>query len=919
MIFSFFKKRKLKQEEQTAKNAAPKEVSINEIDNADTLFLKLSHVSAAQEEKKLCIRIATLCNEGKIEINDIKQNISQIERLLQISLLLEKNDALATLCPTANEVFFLQFAQEGFTAKSRKQAFDHLSNAQSFEKLMTLSKGKDKTIFRAAQEKVTKQLQAQQAADQIKNEVMHNLDQINNLAASTYAPQYEAKLGLIIQTWLHNIENDDTRYHPSGSQLTHFEQSKLACEDTIIQQNEIKNPTKTVATLNTPTQTVEVEVEVVAAVAIPITLDSEKEALLIKQCSNACIDLLDTQNDEAFASLDTLFIEAFKENLSASALNQLTRLQKFAQAEQTLTRLVSQWIEQNIDESQASDELDQWFKTLPSEIKQSNHDSIVKAQSAINERKKAFQEKQAEQKEAIDELFSLFRRGFSAINSGQVRRSAGINKGIEDQLEKIDLDKAPNTLNKKLEEFNEKLAKLQDWHEYATEPKKLELITKMEKLINCGINPELLANKVKDLQSQWKQLSQGSSNKHQELWEQFNEHAQKAYEPCKSFFDELGQLRKTNLEQRQKMVTELQSYIENIDWTSADFKQVIILLRTAKEQWQVFSPVERSANQNVQRDFNICIKTIQKQLDSEFADNQEIKESLINKAQAALLIEHARESVEEIKKLQQQWKNVGLVERKTEQKLWESFRKHCDAVFEKRNIQSKEFKQQINDNLKIANDICEKLESVIKTQPLDLAAAEELQEQFKQVGILPKQSIEVTQKRFKSAVESIITVHHDSRIAKQEEKWINIESLAKQVEACEEAWLNESTYEHLLDQLKIDNQTIKTLPFDIVAFESRLDRVLENHITEIDHCESTLNEICVRSEILANIDSPESQQTVRMHLQVERLKNDFGQTENIREQLDELTCQWYALGPIAEEIRAPLKARFKLCRDAIIE
>ncbi|MCJ8312873.1 MAG: DUF349 domain-containing protein [Saccharospirillaceae bacterium] len=917
MIFSFFKKRKLKQESATVKNTAAKEVSINEIDHAETLFLKLSHVSAAQEEKKLCIRIATLCNEGKIELNDIKQNISQIERLLQISLLIDNSDALLTLCPTVNEDFFLQFSQEGFTAKSRKQSFDQLTSIESFKKLMTLAKGKDKTIFRAAQEKVAIQLEAQQADDQIKKEVTHNLDQINNLAASTYAPQYEAKLGLIIKTWLQNIDNADSRYHPSVSQLSQFEHSKLTCDNTITTQNKIENPTK--AETKVETKAVSEQAAVIDVVEEPLILDNEKEALLIKQCSDACIDLLDNQNDEAFARLDNLFVEAFKETLSASAMNQLTRLQKFAQAEQTLTRLISQWIEQNINESQASDELDHWFKALPSEIKQSNHDSIVKAQSAIDERKKAFQEKQTEQKEAIDELFSLFRRGFSAINSGQVRRSAGINKGIEDQLEKIDLDKAPNMLNKKLEEFNEKLAKLQDWHEYATEPKKLELIIKMEKLINCGINPELLANKVKDLQSQWKQLSQGSSNKHQGLWEQFNEHAQKAYEPCKSFFDELGQLRQTNLEQRKKMVSELQSYIENINWLTADFKQVIILLRTAKEQWQTFSPVERSASQSVQHDFNTCIKMIQKQLDSEFADNQEIKESLISKAQAALLIEHARDSVEEIKKLQQQWKNVGLVERKTEQKLWESFRKHCDAVFEKRNIQSKEFKQQINDNLKTANDICTKLEDLIKTQPLDLTAAEELQEQFKQVGMLPKQSIEVTQNRFKTANELIITVHHDSRIAKQEEKWINLESLAKQVEACEEAWLNESTYEHLLDQLKLDNQSIKTLPFDIIAFESRLDRVLENHITEIDHCESTLNEICVRTEILANIDSPETQQALRMHLQVERLKNDFGQTENVREQLDVLTRQWFALGPIAEEVRAPLNVRFKLCRDAIID
>ncbi|BCE01670.1 DUF349 domain-containing protein [Marinicellulosiphila megalodicopiae] len=909
MIFSLFRKRKTAKDTPAKKAPVIKEVSINDIDNSEELFSKLIHASSTQQEKQLCLRIVTLCNEDKISISDIKQNISQIDRLLQIGLLLDNKEALTQLCPNANEKLFLQFAQEGLTAKSRTHAFNQLTDIKSFETLLSATKGKDKTIYRAAQEKVNLHTQAEQALLEIQNQVAHNLESLTKLASSTYAPQFEAKLELLIQTWQQYIDHSDARFHPSTSQLEQFEQAKLICENTIFELEE-KQTAKQDKQTQQPVELVIEEVE---------TLDNEKETQLVETCKNACLDLLDNQNDEAFEALQHLFVDTLKENLSESAVKQLQRLQNFAEAENTLSRLVSKFVEQNINESQASAELETWFKSLPAEIKQSNHESIVKAQHAIFERKKAFKEQKAEQKAAIDELFNLFRRGFSAINNGQVRRSAGINKGIEDQLEKIDLDKAPAMLNKKLEEFNEKLAKLQDWHEYATEPKKLELIAKMEKLINCGINPELLANKVKDLQTQWKQLSQGSSDKHQELWEQFNEHAQKAYAPCKSFFDEVGQLRKTNLEKREQMVLQLQEYIAGMNWSGADFKQVIKLLRAAKEQWQSYSPVERSASQKVQKQFNECIQNIQKQLDVEFADNQLIKENLIKKAEEAITIENARESVETIKSLQQQWKNVGLIERKTEQKLWEEFRKNCDAVFEKRNAQSKEFKKQLQDNLNAANEICDKLEALLAADTLDLNVAEALQEEYKQVGMIPKPSIETTQNRFRAAADAIIKKNRQLRLSKQEEKWINLEKLAKDVEACEEAWLNESSYDHLKEQLQQDSNNIQNLPYDIIGFQSRVDRVLENSITEIDHCASTLNEICIRMEILANIESPTAEQALRMHLQVERLKNDFGQSDTVREQLDELTRQWYSLGPISDEVRAPLKERFKICRDTIIE
>jgi len=747
MIFSLFKKRKPKQEPKATSTATEKNVSINDIDSADILFSKLSHVSSQQEEKQLCIRITNLCNDGKIGIDHIKQNISQIERLLQISLLLNNTDAIQTLCPTADEALFLQFSLEGLTASSRKRAFDLLTQDESFEKLMSLSKGKDKSIYRAAQEKVAIEQQSQQDNKRIASEVLHTLDQLERLAHSTYAPQFEAKLDLLNQTWQQYTNNSDTRYTPNAEQRTKFEQAKLNCENTVFNHNEA---------IKRPEEKVEKQIEHHKAEEDLIKLNNEKEAQLIEQYTKACIRLISHQSDEIFNDLDALFNDPSAQDLSEGASKQLTRLQQFVESEKAQSRSINEFIDEHIHNSQATDELNHWFKALPRPIKESSNEHIVKAQHAINERKKAFKEQQAEQNAQIDELFSLFRRGFSAINNGQVRRSAGINKGIEEQLEKIDLNKAPNAVNKKLEEFKEKLIKLQDWHEYATEPKKVELIAKMEKLINCGLNPELLATKVKDLQRQWKQLSQGASNKHQALWEQFNEHAQKAYEPCKAYFDELGQLRQTNLNKRKEMVSELSAYIDAMNWSTADFKQVITLLRTAKEQWQSYSPVERSSNQEVQSKFNKCVKTIQKQLDSEFADNQSLKEALIEKAQAVLSMDNSKEAVEAIKTLQQQWKEIGLVERKTEQTLWENFRKHCDDVFEKRNIQSKEFKQQLQAHLTIANEICEKLETLIQAEPLDLIESDALQAQFKDVGMLPKPSIDKVQKRFRAAVDAIL-------------------------------------------------------------------------------------------------------------------------------------------------------------------
>ncbi|BCE01673.1 hypothetical protein [Marinicellulosiphila megalodicopiae] len=325
MIFSLFKKPKQAKEIAAAKKPINAEPSINEMENSDVLFSKLIHLNSQKQEKQLCIRIAMLCNEGKISTIKIKQNISQIEHVLQIALLIENTDALSQLCPTANEKLFLQFAQEGFTAKSRSQSFNRLSQIESFETLMSQSKGKDKTIYRAAQEKVNQYNQEKEALLDIQNQVAHSLESINKLATSTYAPQYEAKLELLIQTWQQHIEHEDTRFHPSQAQLKQFDQAKLACENTIFEIQEAQP----IQPSNTPDEPVAEAVS---------KFDNDKETQLIETCKNACLDLIDNQNDEAFEALQLLFVETFKENLSDSAIKELESLQSFAEDEKTYQR-----------------------------------------------------------------------------------------------------------------------------------------------------------------------------------------------------------------------------------------------------------------------------------------------------------------------------------------------------------------------------------------------------------------------------------------------------------------------------------------------------------------------------------------------------------------------------------------------------
>ena len=119
------------------------------------------------------------------------------------------------------------------------------------------------------------------------------------------------------------------------------------------------------------------------------------------------------------------------------------------EAEIELNRHLSQWVESQIQDEIATEQLHMWFRQVPKILKDNQTALVAKIQQSLHLRKQEIDKQNQAQKDLIDESFSLLRRGFSAINRGQVRRAAGINKGIQDTIQQIDLSRAPGSLKKK--------------------------------------------------------------------------------------------------------------------------------------------------------------------------------------------------------------------------------------------------------------------------------------------------------------------------------------------------------------------------------------------------------------------------------------------------------------------------------------
>ena len=181
-----------------------------------------------------------------------------------------------------------------------------------------------------------------------------------------------------------------------------------------------------------------------------------------------------------------------------------------------------------------------------------------------------------------------------------------------------------------------------------------------------------------------------------------------------------------------------------------------MVLREAPLEWRHTSPVDRAAGRVLQEEFDAAISRLQQKLGAWYAGNAAEKQALIKRAQQ-LIGKEPREATEAVKQLQQQWKSVGVVERDQEQRLWNEFREHCDAVFQKRAQVQTERLQALDANKVQALAICAEAEQVATlsgTALLEgLAKIPQWRTAFEALGELPRADERSLRERFDRAIK----------------------------------------------------------------------------------------------------------------------------------------------------------------------
>ncbi|MCC7462984.1 MAG: DUF349 domain-containing protein, partial [Gammaproteobacteria bacterium] len=427
--------------------------------------------------------------------------------------------------------------------------------------------------------------------------------------------------------------------------------------------------------------------------------------------------------------------------------------------------------------------------------------ATASAEAARCEAVRAAQQAQAlAEADSARALIGLLRQTQAALERGGSARAAQLREALADRLREAPAPALPAWFTRQLEQVDEQLATLKDWHAFTAGPKRAELIERMRALVGAEIAPEQLAQHIKRHQQEWRTLHRGAGEDDSAEAGRFRELSRQAYEPCRQHFAAQAAQRAENREKREAILAQLAACSSQQAEASPDWRLVAQTLAQARREWRRYAPVDQAIAASLQARFRSALEELGGRLDAEQARNLEARRSLVARAEALAGLADVREAIAAAKDLQREWKTIGIVPHDPGNALWESFRRHCSAVFERSAQEAAAWSATLAANAARAVALSTELHHIatlegaaLREAMTGLAAA---QEAFDGLDLPRPQARELRQ-QFQRALECCADAAQRDRVRAKDRAWSALFDAAAAIRACAFARLSGASSERL--------------------------------------------------------------------------------------------------------------------------
>ena len=291
--------------------------------------------------------------------------------------------------------------------------------------------------------------------------------------------------------------------------------------------------------------------------------------------------------------------------------------------------------------------------------------------------------------------------------------------------------------------------------------KKKEIVKKLRVLVN-GVEDKNTFNKVKDLQNKWKEIGQINDAKDKSLWTTYNALLDRFYDN-RSIYFELKELdRKKNLELKTQICDKAESLIKD-----SNVMRSVSKLNELHSEFKHIGPVEKdkqneiwdrlkNASDEVYKKKKEFISNIKVSL----GENLEKKTKLLDEINQIknFKSEHFKEwngKTREVLGLKDKWNSIGGVPKGSTRNISKEFWNSFKEFFNNKSSFFKKIDDSYRNNLKLKNDLIEKVNSLKDSDQWEETSKEiqSIQKEWKKIGKVPIKEKDKIYKKFKEVCD----------------------------------------------------------------------------------------------------------------------------------------------------------------------
>lgn len=226
---------------------------------------------------------------------------------------------------------------------------------------------------------------------------------------------------------------------------------------------------------------------------------------------------------------------------------------------------------------------------------------------------------------------------------------------------------------------------------------KLEIIAKAKLLVDLpDVNKSF--RELQLLHRVWKEeIGPVDKENREKIWQEFSEITKILHDKREALSSQFREKEQEHLAHKNEIITQVNALsLEKVnnhgEWQNqivklealreAFFKAGRVPAEVTEETWSNFK--------NAVRNFNATKNSFYKDIKNEQHQNLELKLALIEKAKSNVNTEDFEATTPIMKQIQDEWKKIGHVPRKQSDDIWETFKKTCNAYFDRLHESRKE-------------------------------------------------------------------------------------------------------------------------------------------------------------------------------------------------------------------------------------